>query len=458
MRRVIEYAVLAVVFELLLRTWCVDDLLAPFRVSGGSMAETLVGEHRDVVCGDCGYRFSCEADVRPISPRAVCPNCGCAGNDVESLPDVDGDRLLVAKSAFYLRPPQRWDIVAFRSPDEASKPCVKRVVGLPGESVLIRDGDVYVNGDIQQKPWPVSRSMAQLVYDASYPPRPQSGLPARWRGDAGITGWAESGGTFRCPAAATSQAIDWLTYYHWRRAPGSKCAAVETPITDDIGYHQTRIRRVEDIRPVSDLLLSFRLTEVAGPGWLWIRATDGRDEFRLRLNTAEPSCEAFRNEERLPVPPADRWPKGLAGVLVEVCLFDRQLVLALGGDPVVVYPYEPSPRPRRPTAHPLAIGAESVGLAIGDLRVFRDVLYTHPVGWKARWGLLSPVRLKADEYFVLGDNSPFSDDSRTWCSGPGVPGSLLIGKPFLVHFPARRIELGPWQIQVPDPARIRYIR
>jgi hypothetical protein len=33
-----------------------------------------------------------------------------------------------------------------------------------------------------------------------------------------------------------------------------------------------------------------------------------------------------------------------------------------------------------------------------------------------------------------------------------------MGKPFLVHFPARPAQIGPWEIQVPDPAEIRYIR
>ena len=105
MRRTVEFAVLLIAAGLVVRTWYVQGLAVPFIVSGGSMAGTLQGLHRDVVCGDCGLAFACGSDARPVGARAVCPNCGYRHNDLESQPDVSGDRLLVDKSAFHLRPP-----------------------------------------------------------------------------------------------------------------------------------------------------------------------------------------------------------------------------------------------------------------------------------------------------------------------------------------------------------------
>jgi len=97
-------------------------------------------------------------------------------------------------------------------------------------------------------------------------------------------------------------------------------------------------------------------------------------------------------------------------------------------------------------------------VVLGDVKVYRDVYYTHPIGSEARWGLAEPVRLADHEYFVLGDNSPVSDDSRTWPERGAVDAKLLVGKPLAVLYPAQDVEWGPWHFQVPNPARMRYIR
>ena len=59
---------------------------------------------------------------------------------------------------------------------------------------------------------------------------------------------------------------------------------------------------------------------------------------------------------------------------------------------------------------------------------------------------------------MLGDNSPISEDSRTWSQDRGVSGKSLAGKPFVVIDPSCQLSLWGMQIQVPDPMRIRYIR
>jgi len=73
-------------------------------------------------------------------------------------------------------------------------------------------------------------------------------------------------------------------------------------------------------------------------------------------------------------------------------------------------------------------------------------------------GFSSQWKLAADEYFMIGDNSALSDDSRTWAAGPGVAAQLIIGQPLIVHLPARAATLFGRSIHVPDLARVRYIR
>ena len=94
LRTAIQWCVYFLLAAGLVQTWLLDGLVVPYRVSGGSMAGTLLGVHRQVVCADCGYAFPCDTDVRPMAPRAVCPNCGCAANDLESSsPDLAGKEL-----------------------------------------------------------------------------------------------------------------------------------------------------------------------------------------------------------------------------------------------------------------------------------------------------------------------------------------------------------------------------
>ncbi|MDO8589038.1 MAG: signal peptidase I [Armatimonadota bacterium] len=57
-----------------------------------------------------------------------------------------GERLLGSKLAYRLHMPSRGDIVVFKCPANESQIYVKRVIGLPGELVEIRQGAVYVNG------------------------------------------------------------------------------------------------------------------------------------------------------------------------------------------------------------------------------------------------------------------------------------------------------------------------
>ncbi len=61
--------------------------------------------------------------------------------------------IVINKFRYLFGAPQRGDIVVFRPPTDASKYYVKRVIGLPGETIVVRDGSVYVReskkGDVE---------------------------------------------------------------------------------------------------------------------------------------------------------------------------------------------------------------------------------------------------------------------------------------------------------------------
>ena len=59
---------------------------------------------------------------------------------------MTGDRLIANRLSYIVDKPQRYDIVVFKFPDDESKLYIKRIIGLPGETLEIRDGLIYVDG------------------------------------------------------------------------------------------------------------------------------------------------------------------------------------------------------------------------------------------------------------------------------------------------------------------------
>lgn len=66
----------------------------------------------------------------------------------ESMEDtiMAGDRVLGFRMAYWFKTPERGDIVIFRFPDDEKQLFVKRVIGMPGETLEIRNGQVFING------------------------------------------------------------------------------------------------------------------------------------------------------------------------------------------------------------------------------------------------------------------------------------------------------------------------
>lgn len=65
------------------------------------------------------------------------------------------------------RAPRRGDIVTFRHPDRPEMLLVKRVVGLPGEHLVIADGQVHIDGATLAEPWANGPTLPPMELDAS---------------------------------------------------------------------------------------------------------------------------------------------------------------------------------------------------------------------------------------------------------------------------------------------------
>ena len=420
MRRLTELVVGLCTLGLLTSTWLIQGLFVPLRVASDSMAGAVLGPHSKVDCRDCGFRFALSCETTSPQP-IVCPNCGAA-NDPNTFSQVVGDRLVIDRAGCVLRPPQRWEIVALRCPDRADEVCVKRIIGLPGEAVQIRRGDIYINGRIARKDLRSLLEMAVSVHDEFQPADTES----FWRPEDTSSEWRSMADEFTCDRqgmSASSQRVDWLTYEHRQF---SALAAKGTPsaILNDIAYNQSESR---ELAPVPDVML--RCTaRVVGDGALLFKVDDFRDEFVVRLSAGTQGAKLLRNGQEVARaattvaldPPVD----------VDLALADHQLLLAVNRRVVLEYPYEPSDRAAKPTPHPLAIGAERATAQVAKVRVLRDIFYSPAEGVSAT----KEYRLGADEYFVLGDNSPVSEDSRSWKLA--VPSELILGKALVWRWPS----------------------
>ena len=60
----------------------------------------------------------------------------------------DGDNLIVDKISYRFRSPKRFEIIVFPFKYEQNTYYIKRIIGLPGETVQIMDGYVYINGEL----------------------------------------------------------------------------------------------------------------------------------------------------------------------------------------------------------------------------------------------------------------------------------------------------------------------
>jgi signal peptidase I len=250
-RETVESIVIAFVLAFLFRTFEAEAFVIPT----GSMAPTLMGRHKDVVCPKCNYRYQVSASEEEsenpghqlsdcIAGR--CPMCQYVlpmrPDLLQDLPEAheanittqrsyNGDRILVNKYIYSFSDPKRWDVVVFKFPGDAKVNYIKRLVGLPGEKLRIDHGDVYIGKEdsqdgkdleIVRKPPNKILSMRQLVHDTNHDPAQLDGVgwPLRWHSspESGPAAWKVekiiTGQNVRqhYSVAAPADADSWLRY------------------------------------------------------------------------------------------------------------------------------------------------------------------------------------------------------------------------------------------------------
>ncbi len=187
---------------------------------------------------------------------------------------------------------------------------------------------------------------------------------------------------------------------------------------------------------------------VRGSGWIGLGLDDGQDTLLAELRVGPPPPRGYgtclsdyraNDPDPIRTAPAYFLQPGRR-YHVDFAFVDRRASLAVDGEQPLRPLDLPAATRRDPRGvhRPVRVGTVGVEVVLHSFRLFRDVHYRSDFG---RYGTTKPVRLLAGKYFALGDNSPNSDDSRSW---GGVPGVNFLGKPFVVHMPSRVVYQDRW--------------
>ena len=176
-------------------------------------------------------------------------------------------------------------MAVFHFPGEPSQAYVKRVVGLPGESMQIVDGNVMIDGRIARKSLDELRAMQILVHDSRYVPHDSDRFP-RWVFPRAASrhrlasGWSQSEGRFVHEAVKPApnepgDRLDWLVYRHWDPVLNQY-----GPIRDYYAYNGGDLGTDH---VVADLSLEARLTLSLEVELIAIVIRSGGDRFLVRI-------------------------------------------------------------------------------------------------------------------------------------------------------------------------------
>lgn len=423
-RETVESVAVAFILAFLFRTFEAEAFVIPT----GSMAPTLMGQHKDVACEKCGYAYRVNAsdeESRGIDVvRCTCPLCRYTMNVDPDTPEgsryrtFKGDRLLVAKFPYELSDPKRWDVAVFKYPEMAKVNYIKRVAGLPNETLRIYHGDILTRPkgqpefNIARKPPEKVRAMWQVVYDNDYvlDELIDHGWPSRWyepnEAGAPAGGWKTIPGGDRKYAsfAADGSREAWLRYRHivplqddWNAwtsdhvpplAPGTvRGERIPQLITDFYAYNTNEARNAFSFSPdllgqhwVGDLAVECQLKSASAQGTVTLELIEGGRQFRCRFDLA--TGRATLSISGLPdfKPEADTAVLGSGSHRVAFANVDDQLLLWVDDRLVkfntsTEYSDLDNHRPTPADLSPAGIGSEGAEVQIDHLRLLRDIYY-----------------------------------------------------------------------------------
>lgn len=516
-RENVESAVTVLLVFFLLRTFQAEG----FEIPTGSMGPTLMGRHKDLTCERCGFPYqvgSSEEINQETGQRkhgsdisvGVCPLCRymmrIGPRDPRTERSYRGDRIGVDKMRYRLADPQRWDVVVFKCPERAAENYIKRLVGMPGETLQIYGGDLYRrpvgDGDapweMVRKPPEVVRAMMQPVADSQYACQAliDAGWPTAWQADAS-SGWEVLGRGRQYQVTAGAETA-WLRFAHrpvpfdvWQRIDsGAKLSAGDvarpqlvtdfcafnTGIADLAGSGQrSPDPRALGLHWVGDLTLDVEFRSESDSGEVILELVEGGRRLQCRFDLATGQATLSDSERAEFSASAATSVRGAGPHRVGFSNVDDQLIAWVDGRPVAfdqeTYLELGAALPTSDDLSPAALGVRNATIVVDRVALHRDVYHIADpategpaiTDWERNPALFAPLSaqsharffsepslwgafanrvdtmydLQADQFFMMGDNSPNSWDTRFWTNPDFhfVDRDLLVGRAVCVYWP-----------------------
>jgi signal peptidase I len=464
---IFEWLITAFILAFVFRAF----IMEAFRIPTGSMADTLEGAHFRLRCPQCGYEYdhgfipghyynqsgrrlaedTVPAGTVPL-PSTRCPSCGNYTPDGRAASVANGDRILVLKCIYQFLEPKRWDVVVFKNPPEPTINYIKRLIALPNEEVQIIDGDIYINGLISRKPPKVQQEQWMVVYNNDY--QPVNPFNPTFNGHQ----WEQP---FR-PEGSSKWEADKLspTQFHLD-SPIDQINTMkyDTSIGNDFRatYAYDDVRSYKNLPYCSDLMVRFNCFSTEPEGCIGISLSKYETTYRAQIILSPGTITITKQKkgqqpvELVAVP--IKKPRPNMQTLIKFANVDHQLILEFNGSKWK-YDMGRYPQDVGPITEDIEPEVEIFGsgkLMLSHVAIFRDIYYTSLMyANSTEFGRAThtPFVLGKDEFFVLGDNSPNSEDCRWWTE-PGkankglppyrvgiVPRNYLVGKALFVYWPS----------------------
>ena len=376
----------------------------------------------------------------------TCPHCRFPFHDFIDVGDgAAGDHLFVDKLYYKLIDPRRYDVIVFRFDRE--KNYIKRLVALGGETVDIRNGDLYVAPPgtgpeglvIAPKPPAAQDAMLHLIHDSTrrekgYNPTPAwepvmspgqdrfAPLLAHWDPNAGVLDFNALPQPEAPPDATAEGAVRYAR----------DC--------DD----RTAFNAIRDVPPVpvGDRRLAFTASAVASRnGTMSVTMEDGPWTFEFHIPVDGAAAHGMTRITARETGAA-RIVAEAPGVLrtgrqTAVVIDNLDDALSVRLDGVEVCRAEVVTGSQPITRNTLRIQVVNAQVRLSTIGLWRDNYYRlKEIGIEGGF----PYTVPQGDYFALGDNSPNSNDSRFWKQAPR---QNLVGKALFVFWP-----MLPWDMRL----------